>query len=153
MRWGYLVPSLVKEKLNDTILSFSDSVSNVDGSVLPSSLKYLFTKYCCLSRHGRQEMNKFKYFNFRSYTVDAHQDETAINHWAGKQYLSDLKGATQYKARVSAENDEGWSKPGEEWNFATLGAVPSPASVRGSAASISSTAMILISCLVLSWRM
>jgi len=91
--------------------------------------------------------------NWKSYNVDAHQDETAINHWAGKQYLSDLKGATQYKARVSAENDEGWSKPGKEWNFATLGAVPSPASVRGSAASISSTAMILISCLVLSWRM
>jgi len=91
--------------------------------------------------------------NWKSYTVDAHQDEAANNHWAGKQYLSALQGATQYIARVSAENDEGWSQPSQEWNFATLGAVPSPASVRGSAASISSTAMILMSCLVLLWRM
>ena len=40
----------------------------------------------------------------RSYTVKAHKD--GAYHWAGKQFLSDLSGATQYQARVSAENAE-----------------------------------------------
>ena len=40
----------------------------------------------------------------RSYTVKAHKD--GAYHWAGKQFLSDLSAATQYQARVSAENAE-----------------------------------------------
>ena len=84
--------------------------------------------------------------------MSAHSD--GAYHWAGKQFLSDLRGATQYKARVSAENSEGWSQPGPEWNFATLGAVPSPASVRGSATTVSVSAVtMLVSCLMLLWRM
>ena len=43
-------------------------------------------------------------FFCRSYTVAAHQD--GAYHWAGKHFLSDLSGATQYRARVTAENDE-----------------------------------------------
>ena len=43
-------------------------------------------------------------FVCRSYTVAAHQD--GAYHWAGKHFLSDLSGATQYRARVTAENDE-----------------------------------------------
>lgn len=90
--------------------------------------------------------------NWKSYLVSAHSD--GAYHWAGKQFLSDLRGATQYKARVSAENSEGWSQPGPEWNFATLGAVPSPASVRGAATTVSVSVMtMLVSCLMLLWRM
>ena len=36
--------------------------------------------------------------------MKAHKD--GAYHWAGKQFLSDLSGATQYQARVSAENAE-----------------------------------------------
>ena len=36
--------------------------------------------------------------------MTAHKD--GAYHWAGKQFLSDLSGATQYQARVSAENAE-----------------------------------------------
>ena len=43
-------------------------------------------------------------------------------HWAGKMFLSKLSPATQYKARASAENEQGWSQAGDEWSFATLGA-------------------------------
>lgn len=79
---------------------------------------------------------------WRSYTVTAHKD--GAYHWAGKQFLSDLSGATQYQARVSAENAEGWSKPGTAWSFATLGAVPSPASVTGAAPGVVSTSLVTI---------
>jgi len=79
---------------------------------------------------------------WRSYTVAAHQD--GAYHWAGKHFLSDLSGATQYRARVTAENDEGWSKPGTAWSFATLGAVPSPASVTGAGAGVVSSLVTII---------
>lgn len=45
--------------------------------------------------------------------------------YAGKFYLTGLEGATQYLARVTAKNGEGWGTPGSAWNFATKGAVPS----------------------------
>lgn len=80
--------------------------------------------------------------SWRSYTVTAHKD--GAYHWAGKQFLSDLSGATQYQARVSAENAEGWSKPGKAWSFATLGAVPSPASVTGAAPMVSSSLVTIV---------
>ena len=48
--------------------------------------------------------------------------EEGAYHWAGKMYLSKLSPATQYKARVSAQNEMGWSKPSQTWRFATLGA-------------------------------
>lgn len=80
--------------------------------------------------------------SWRSYTVQAHKD--GAYHWAGKQFLSDLSGATQYQARVSAENAEGWSKPGKAWSFATLGAVPSPASVTGAAPMVSSSLVTIM---------
>ena len=43
-------------------------------------------------------------------------------HWTGKMFLSKLSAATQYRARVRALNDLGWSKPAHQWNFATMGA-------------------------------
>jgi len=45
-------------------------------------------------------------------------------HYAGKTAIPELKPATQYVARVSAENGEGWGSPGQEWSFATKGAAP-----------------------------
>jgi hypothetical protein len=68
-------------------------------------------------------------------------------HYAGKQFLTDLQPATPYRARVSAKNAEGWGKPGPEWNFATKGAVPSPASVTASATSSSSSIIFLVLCM------
>ena len=37
-------------------------------------------------------------------------------HWTGKIFLSKLSAATQYRARVSAHNDLGWSEPTHHWN-------------------------------------
>merc|ERR1712106_709432 len=68
-------------------------------------------------------------------------------HFAGKEFITNLQPATPYMARVSAKNGEGWGKPGPVWNFATKGAVPSPASVTASATSSSSSIMFLVSCI------
>jgi len=70
-------------------------------------------------------------------------------HFAGKEFLTSLEPATPYRARVSAKNGEGWGNPGLVWNFATKGAVPSPASVTASAASASPSIMFLVSCITL----
>ena len=83
-------------------------------------------------------------FNFRSFESNVHKE--GPYHWAGKQFLSDLNEATQYRARVRAENEEGWGQFGEEWHFATLGAEPSP--VTGSAETFSSCMLIMLSCLL-----
>ena len=58
----------------------------------------------------------------RSYHVSPVRE--GAYHWAGKQFLSPLSPATQYRARVTALNTKGWSKSAREWNFATLGARP-----------------------------
>jgi len=50
--------------------------------------------------------------------------ETDPFKWAGKFYLTELQESTQYFARVSVNNAEGWGKPGPVWNFATKGAAP-----------------------------
>ena len=39
---------------------------------------------------------------------------------------------------------QGWSKPGKAWSFATLGAVPSPASVTGAAPMVSSSLVTIM---------
>jgi len=70
-------------------------------------------------------------------------------HFDGKHFLTELEPATQYRARVSAKNGEGWGRPGPEWNFATKGAVPSPASVTASATSVSSSVMFLLPCITM----
>jgi len=70
--------------------------------------------------------------------------------FAGKEFLNELKPATPYSARVSAKNGEGWGPPGPVFNFATKGAVPSPAKVTApgsSATSSSSSIMILLMCI------
>ena len=63
-------------------------------------------------------------------------------HWAGKQFISSLSPATQYRARVTAENKAGWSPHITHWNFATLGARPVSDPVTG-AASLLITPTIL----------
>jgi len=60
--------------------------------------------------------------SWRSYHVSPVRE--GAYHWAGKQFLSPLSPATQYRARVTALNTKGWSKSAREWNFATLGARP-----------------------------
>jgi len=67
-------------------------------------------------------------------------------YFAGKQFLTELQPATRYRARVTAKNGEGWGQPGPVWNFATKGAVPSPASVTASATSFSSSINFLLPC-------
>jgi len=83
--------------------------------------------------------------SWKSYTVTPTQD--GAYHFAGKQFLSDLQSATTYKARVNAKNGDGWSSPSPVWNFATKGALPSPARVTASASSTSSTSIILLLCI------
>jgi len=61
--------------------------------------------------------------------------------YSGKSYLTDLQGATQYQARISANNGEGWGEPGPAWNFATKGAEPS---VKAGAVVHSSSILLLI---------
>jgi len=94
--------------------------------------------------------------NWKRYSVDAYGEgnpylEVGAYHWAGKHFLSDLTGSTQYKARVRATNGEGTSQWGPAWNFATLGA--KPLEVRGSASLVSSGAIIIFSCVLLLLRM
>jgi len=66
--------------------------------------------------------------------------------YSGKSYLTDLQGATQYQARISANNGEGWGEPGPAWNFATKGAEPS---VKAGAGVQSASILLLISCFAL----
>ena len=73
-------------------------------------------------------------------------------HWAGKQFLSDLSPATQYRARVTAENQAGWSKPGREWNFASLGASPHSDSVTGGAPRVGLSVLSVMAPLLLLLR-
>eukprot|EP00092_Neocalanus_flemingeri_P054291 GFUD01063929.1.p1 GENE.GFUD01063929.1~~GFUD01063929.1.p1 ORF type:complete len:489 (+),score=123.56 GFUD01063929.1:223-1689(+) len=80
--------------------------------------------------------------SWRSFTVVPTPD--GAYHFAGKQFLSDLQSATPYRARVSTKNGEGWGSPSPVWNFATKGAVPSPASVTASATSSYSSIMFLM---------
>jgi len=54
--------------------------------------------------------------------VAAPTEEDATYTYFGKKHLTGLQAATQYQARVSASNGEGWGEPGEAWNFATKGA-------------------------------
>jgi len=70
-------------------------------------------------------------------------------HFAGKHFLSDLQPATPYRARVTAKNAEGWGQPSHQWNFATKGAVPSPASVTASATSFSASIIFLLPCITM----
>ena len=49
-------------------------------------------------------------------------EEDSTYTYFGKKHLTGLQAATQYQARVSASNGEGWGEPGEAWNFATKGA-------------------------------
>jgi len=82
--------------------------------------------------------------NWEKYQVVPTKD--GAFHYHGKQFLTDLQPATQYKARISSKNGEGWGAPSRiAWNFATKGAVPSPASVTASASSVfSSSVMFLV---------
>jgi len=83
--------------------------------------------------------------SWKSFTVVPSKE--GAYHFAGKQFLPDLLPATPYSARVTAKNGEGWGSPGPIWNFATKGAVPSPASVTASATSSSSPIMFLLLCI------
>jgi len=64
--------------------------------------------------------------------------------YMGKHFLSDLQPSTPYKARVKSRNGEGWGVHSMTWNFATKGAVPSPASVTASAVVTSPTSLLLL---------
>lgn len=68
------------------------------------------------------EVAELGYNSWRSYLVRPSRE--GGYHWAGKQFLSDLKPATQYRARVTAQNTAGWSQSARQWNFASLGAQP-----------------------------
>ena len=70
-------------------------------------------------------------------------------HWAGKQFISSLAPATQYRARVTAENTAGWSPHITHWNFATLGASPVSDTVTAAAPSTSSASLALLGPLLL----
>jgi len=83
--------------------------------------------------------------SWQRYAVLPTQD--GAYHYAGKEFLSGLQSATPYRARVTASNGEGWGSPGPIWNFATKGAVPSPASVTASATSSSSSVIFLLLCI------
>jgi len=79
--------------------------------------------------------------------------EDAPFRWAGKFYLKGLDGATQYRARVTTRNEEGWGKPGPEWNFATKGAEPS-LHADGGSHSLSGSSLIITGVLcIASWAM
>lgn len=80
--------------------------------------------------------------DWRSFEATFHKE--GPYHWAGKQFLSDLDEATQYKARVRAENSEGWGQFGEEWHFATHGAVPSPVTGAGVSVHTSVSSLIIL---------
>ena len=59
--------------------------------------------------------------NWEKYQVVPTKD--GAFHYHGKQFLTDLQPATQYKARISSKNGEGWGAPSRiAWNFATKGA-------------------------------
>jgi len=73
--------------------------------------------------------------------------EENVDSFAGKQFLTELQPATQYRARVTAKNGEGWGQPGPVWNFATKGAVPSPSSMTASSSLISSSSVFLLLCM------
>jgi len=77
------------------------------------------------------EVSELGYNSWRSYRVSPSKE--GAYHWAGKQFLSDLSPATQYKARVTAENSAGWSQAGRDWYFASLGAQPHSDTVTASA--------------------
>ena len=70
-------------------------------------------------------------------------------HWAGKQFISSLSPATQYRARVTAENKAGWSPHITHWNFATLGASPLSDSVTAAAPSPAPASLALLGPLLL----
>jgi len=67
--------------------------------------------------------------------------------FSGKSYLTDLQGATQYQARISTKNGEGWGEPGPAWNFATKGAEPS---VKAGARVESASMLLLTTCIAFS---
>ena len=103
-------------------------------------------------RSSRRKKLSHYALHSRSYSLQA--IKTGAYHWAGKHHLSSLQGATQYQARVSAENGEGWSKAGQAWNFATLGAVPQPMTAGATTLATSSALLALaIPCLLLLGRM
>lgn len=64
--------------------------------------------------------------------------------YSGKSHLTGLQVATQYQARISANNGEGWGEPGPAWNFATKGAEPSVKAGAG----VQSGSTLLISCAI-----
>ena len=70
-------------------------------------------------------------------------------HWAGKQFISSLSPATQYRARVTAENTAGWSPHITHWNFATLGASPVSDTVTAAAPPAAPASLALLGPLVL----
>ena len=109
-------------------------------------------KYGSLLLDPAEEKISHYALHSRSYSLQA--IKTGAYHWAGKHHLSSLQGATQYQARVSAENGEGWSKAGQAWNFATLGAVPQPMTAGATTLATSSALLALaIPCLLLLGRM
>jgi hypothetical protein len=60
--------------------------------------------------------------SWEGFSVPSHQIN-AFN-WAGKHSFSGLNVATRYEARVTAKNEEGWSRPSPSYHFATFGAEP-----------------------------
>jgi len=82
------------------------------------------------------------YGNWAEYSIKPSAVEG--HEYAGKHFLSDLQPETPYKARVKSRNSEGWGGHSKIWNFATKGAVPSPASVAASAALASPTIVVLL---------
>jgi len=88
-------------------------------------------------------------------TTPPTKEETEAFVWAGKFYLTELQESTQYFARVSVNNAEGWGKPGPVWNFATKGAAPqlSLHSDSGSERlSYQTTLLVLICVVTWVWR-
>ncbi len=57
---------------------------------------------------------------WEGFTVDAYK-VNEIN-WAGKHAFTGLSSATRFEVKVSAKNQEGWSRLSPSFHFATFGA-------------------------------
>ena len=57
---------------------------------------------------------------WEGFTVEAHK----VNEisWAGKHAFTGLSTATRFEVKVSAKNEEGWSRLSPSFHFATFGA-------------------------------
>lgn len=77
---------------------------------------------------------------WEGFTVEAHK----VNEisWAGKHAFTGLSTATRFEVKVSAKNEEGWSRLSPSFHFATFGA--EPLTDTGSATQISRSLNLIV---------